>query len=275
MPAGRTDQMQQTGDIRAYNRYAWDLAVERKSVWTVPVDSETVAAARRGDWRISLTPTRAAPRHWFPVLRGANILCLAGGGGQQAPVLAAAGEAVGARVTVFDNSPRQLAQDSLVADREGLDLAIVEGDMRDLGAFDDGSFNLVVHPCANLFVPDVRPVWRECARVLAEGGVLMAGFVNPVLYLFDQDADSAAAPVVRHKLPYSDLFSIPESERNSYMRAGEALEFGHTLTDQIAGQLDAGLVLTGFYEDRWQGQPPAEFTDTYIATRSVKTDCHK
>ncbi len=267
--------MQQKGDIRAYNRFAWDLAVERKSVWTVPVDSGSVAAARRGEWQISLTPSKAVPRHWFPGLRGAEILCLAAGGGQQGPVLAAAGEAVGARVTVFDNSPRQLAQDRLVAESEGLRLAIVEGDMRDLGVFADGRFDLVVHPCANMFVPDVRPVWLECVRVLAEGGVLMAGFVNPVLYLFDQDADNGAAPVARHRLPYSDLTSISESERKSYMRAGEALEFGHTLTDQIAGQLDAGLVLTGFFEDRWEGQPPAEFTDTYIATRSVKTERYR
>lgn len=264
--------MQQTVDIRAYNRFAWDLAVERESVWTVPVDAETVSAARRGEWQISLTATKEVPAHWFPSLRGAEILCLAAGGGQQGPVLAAAAEEAGGRVTVFDNSPRQLAQDRRVAESEGLDLATVEGDMRDLGAFADGSFDLVVNPCSNLFVPDIRPIWRECARVLTESGVLMAGFVNPVLYLFDQDATGDAAPVARHKLPYSDLFSISESERKSYMRAGEALEFGHTLTGQIAGQLEAGLVLTGFYEDRWEGQPPAEFTDTYIATRSVKTD---
>ncbi len=267
--------MPPTADIRAYNRFAWDLAVERKSVWTVPVDAETIAAARRDNWQISLTPTKAVPRDWFPSLRGAQVLCLAAGGGQQGPVLAAAGESAGARVTVLDNSPRQLAQDRLVALREGLNLAIVEGDMRDLSAFADGCFDLVVNPCSNLFVPDVRPVWRECARVLAEGGVLVAGFVNPVLYLFDQDAHCEAAPVVRYKLPYSDLSSISESERDSYMRAGEALEFGHTLTDQIAGQLDAGLVLTGFYEDRWEGQPPADFTDTYIATRTVKAGWHR
>ena len=48
--------------------------------------------------------------------------------------------------------------------------------------------------------------------------------------------------------------------------------FGHTLADQIGGQLDAGLVLTGFHED-WQ--PHArfvieKFVPTFIATRSVK-----
>ena len=48
------------------------------------------------------------PRHWFPAsIKGTALLCLASGGGQQGPVLAAAG----ADVTVFDTSPRQLGRD--------------------------------------------------------------------------------------------------------------------------------------------------------------------
>ena len=81
------------------------------------------------------------------------MLCLASGGGQQGPILAAAG----ANVTVFDNSPRQLAQDRLVADREGLAIETVLGDMADLSAFPDARFDLIVHPVSNVFVPDVRP----------------------------------------------------------------------------------------------------------------------
>ena len=262
--------MEGSGKVQSINRNAWDRAVDRKSRWTVPVSREKVAAARRGSWEIVLTPTKAVPRGWFPDFRDAEILCLASGGGQQGPVLAAAGESAGARVTVLDISPRQLAQDRQVAEREGLGLVTVEGDMRDLSVFSEAMFDLIVHPCSNLFVPDVRPVWRECARVLKRGGVLMAGFVNPVIYMFDQKKIDAGVLEVRHELPYSDLTSISETERDSYIRAGEALEFGHTLTDQIGGQLDAGFVITDFFEDRWEGQPPAEYTDTYIASRAVK-----
>lgn len=253
-------------EIRRHNAQAWDRAVQRGSRWTKPVSPEAVAAARRGEWQILLTPSRPVPRAWFPPLEGADVLCLAGGGGQQGPILAAAG----ARVTVFDNSPQQLAQDRFVARREGLTLTTVEGDMCDLSVFEDASFDLIVHPTSNLFTPDVRPVWREAHRVLRKGGVLLAGFCNPVLYLFDQELADRGVFQVRHRLPYSDLTSLSETERSVYIAEGQPLEFGHTLTDQIGGQLDAGFILTGFYEDVWPGTPLNEFTPTYIATRSVK-----
>jgi len=42
--------------------------------------------------------------------------------------------------------------------------------MKDLAVFPVASFDLIFHPVANVFVPDVLPVWRECARVLRPGG---------------------------------------------------------------------------------------------------------
>ena len=129
-------------DVRSYNRHAWDRQVEKGNRWTLPVGPDVIAAARRGDWQLVLTPTRPVPREWFPKLAGEAVLCLASGGGQQAPVLAAAG----AVVTVLDNSPAQLAQDRLVAERERLDIQTLLGDMADLSAFADGAFGLIFHP---------------------------------------------------------------------------------------------------------------------------------
>ncbi len=53
---------------------------------------EIVARARGGQWQIILTPLKPVPEDWLGDVRGKNILCLAGSGGQQAPVLAAAGK---------------------------------------------------------------------------------------------------------------------------------------------------------------------------------------
>jgi len=254
-------------DVREYNRRAWDRQVEGGNEWTVPVGPEVIAEARRGRWSVLLTEQKPTPREWFPAeMRGLEVLCLASGGGQQGPTLAAAG----ARVTVLDNSPAQLAQDRMVASREGLELSTFEGDMADLSRFADESFDLVFHPVSNIFVPDVRPVWREAFRVLRRGGTLLAGFNNPAFYIFGWQEDEQAALEVKYSLPYSDVESLDEGAREKLLASGQPVEFSHTLEDQLGGQLGAGFHLTGLYEDRHRGPRLAEFMPTYIATRAVK-----
>ncbi len=258
-------------DVRAYNRNAWNKEVERENRWTVPVSSEAIAAARQGQWEIILTPTKPVPREWFPGLKGLDVLCLASGGGQQGPILAA----TGANVTVLDNSPRQLEQDRSVAERDSLTIITVEGDMADLSMLSDQTFDLIVHPVSNVFVPDVRPVWAEAFRVLRHGGALLAGFSNPAIYLFDYDlADSTGVLQVKYALPYSDLTSLTEEERKRYIDKGFPLEFSHSLEDQIGGQLAVGFVITGFYEDSYceeEGDIVASYMPTFIVTRAIKT----
>ncbi len=170
---------EQPENIRKYNQVMWDALVDLNDRWTVPVGAEVIARARRGEFSIVLTPAKPVPGEWFPNLQGCEVLCLASGGGQQGPVLAAAG----AKVTVLDNSPKQLEQDRRVAEREQLEITTVEGDMADLSVFEEASFDLIFHPCSNSFVPDVRPVWREAHRVLRTGGDLLSGFCNPIIYI--------------------------------------------------------------------------------------------
>ena len=254
-------------DVQGYNREAWDREVENGNQWTVPFGPEVIEAARQGQWEVLLTDQKYVPRAWFPEMVGADVLCLASGGGQQAPTFAAAG----ANVTVLDNSPRQLAQDRFVAERESLDIKTVQGDMRDLSAFADGSFDLIFHPVSNLFVPEVRPVWNEAFRVLRKGGALLAGFLNPVVYIFDLElADDTGEVRVRYSLPYSDATSRTEEELGRQMQRREPLEFSHTLEEQIGGQLEAGFLISGFYEDRHRDDPIAAHMPTYVATRAIK-----
>ena len=73
-----------------------------------------------------------------------------------------------------------------------------------------------------------------------------------------------------HALPYSDLVSLTEEERRPYIEQGEPFEFSHTLEDQIGGQLDAGFLLAGLYEDYSPGYVIADYMPSFIATRAIK-----
>ena len=78
-------------DITKYNKKAWDREVKIGNPWTVPVSSKEIAAARMGKFNLLLTPSQPVPADWFPPLAGCRVLCLASGGGQQEPILAATG----------------------------------------------------------------------------------------------------------------------------------------------------------------------------------------
>ena len=254
-------------DILSYNRAAWDKFVAQGNRWTVPVSSEEIALARRGQWSIVLTPCKPMPRDWFPDLDDLDVLALGSGGGQQGPILAARG----AHVTVFDNSPAQLAQDRMVAERDGLPLAVAQGDMADLSRFMPESFDLIVHPCSNLFVPDVRRVFREAYRVLRRGGALLSGFCDPILFAIDPELEKQGIAQLKYTIPYSDVTSLSDEERRRYTEPGEPLAFGHTLEDQIGGQTDAGFVIAGFYGDRHvDDDVVSRFMPCFGATRAVK-----
>ncbi|HUZ11697.1 MAG TPA: class I SAM-dependent methyltransferase [Caulobacteraceae bacterium] len=255
--------------VQRLNQEGWDRRVAEQDVWTRPVAPEEIGRARRGDWSVRLTPNRPAPRDWFGEVACRDILCLASGGGQQGPILAAAG----ARVIVFDASPKQLAQDEAVARREGLALVTRQGFMHDLSAFEDGRFDLIFHPVSNAFAPDIEPVWRECFRVLKRSGALLAGFMNPIVYIFDAEAQERGELVVRHPLPYADILDLAPEALERVIARDHTVEFSHSLESQIGGQLQAGFVLTHLFEDKDLGAPDtgrSHYFPTCLATRALK-----
>ena len=249
-------------DIVKHNSMAWDQYVDKKDRWTIPVSEQELKEAKKGNWKIVLTPTTAVPHEWFPDLKTAKVLGLASGGGQQGPILAA----LGADVTIFDNSQKQLLQDKTISDQFDLGIKTIQGDMRDLSVFPDNSFDLIFNPCSILFVKELQLIWNECFRVLKPNGVLMTGLINPISFQLEEVELNLQ---VVYKQPFSDLESLPPEKLAELKNNNEALSFGHSLEDQIGGQLKAGFLLTAMFEDDWNGaEKMDEFFPSFIATRA-------
>ncbi|MBO4678134.1 MAG: class I SAM-dependent methyltransferase [Lachnospiraceae bacterium] len=247
------------------NSRIWDERSENSDQWSIPVTTEVIDEARKGNWSIVLTPVKPVPRDWFPEdMRGKRILCLASGGGQQGPVLAA----TGADVTVYDNSKGQLEKDAFVAKRDGLTIKTVQGNMQDLSMFADASFDVIVHPWSNNYVDDIQPVWRECARVLKKGGVLMAGFGSPLEYIFDIEKFEKGILEPKYSIPYADIDHLDDPKVKEIAES-EGFSWGHTLEEQIQGQISAGFVIAGFYEDRGCALLD-KYINTSMATKALK-----
>lgn len=249
-------------DINAKTIDRW---IEEGWEWGKPIDHETYHKATQGDWDVALTPLKAVPHDWFGELKGKKVLGLASGGGQQMPIFAA----LGAECTVLDYSEKQLESEKLVAEREGYAIRIVRSDMTKPLPFKDGEFDLIFHPVSNCYVREVKPIWRECFRVLKPGGLLLSGvdfFINHIV-------DDEEREIVNH-LPFDPLSN--EEQRKQLEEADAGMQFSHTLEEQINGQLEAGFTLLNLYEDtNGEGRLHELNIPSYLAMRSRKPEGEK
>lgn len=244
------------------NSHTIDRWVEEGWEWGQPISHETYEKARAGAWEIYLTPTKPMPRTWLPELRGARVLGLASGGAQQMPLLTAAG----ASCAVLDFSEKQLESERMVAQREGYAIEIVRADMTKPLPFADESFDVIVHPVSNCYVEQVKPIFRECFRILKRGGILVAGLDNGVNFLVDDDEMT-----IVNRFPFNPLKNPEQMEQ--LRRDDSGVQFSHTLDEQIGGQLEAGFVLTDLYEDtNSEGRLCEMNIPSFFATRAVKRE---
>ncbi|GAB2547743.1 class I SAM-dependent methyltransferase [Gracilibacillus alcaliphilus] len=225
------------------NEQLWDRWSQEGDQWTRPISSEEFQQAQQGNWHVLLTPTIPVPKEWFGSLHGKRVLGLASGGGQQGPIFCA----LGADVTIMDQSAAQLATEKAVAEREGYDIELVKADMTQRFPFDNDSFDLIFHPVSNTYVEELASIWEECYRVLRQGGRLLTGFTNPEIYMFNEVEKLEDIRLV-HPLPYNPLKDFTDAEREAIIKE-EGLQFSHTMETQIRGQLQAGFLLKDFYED--------------------------
>ena len=97
--------------------------------------------------------------------------------------------------------------------------------------------------------------------------------MNPMVYIFDAEAQARGDLIVRFRLPYADVVDLRSRDLQRTIERDHTVEFSHSLETQIGGQLQAGFVLTHLYEDKDNGSPAAgrsQYFPTCIATRALK-----
>lgn len=244
-------------DINAMTIDRW---IEEGWEWGIPISHDEYVKATNGEWDMLLTPTKFVPHEWFGALKGKRVLGLASGGGQQMPIFAA----LGAECTVLDYSEKQLESERMVSQREGYSIEVIRADMTKPLPFADETFDLIFHPVSNCYVEEVKPIYKECYRILKHGGVLLAGLESGINYLVNDDET-----MIVNTMPFNPLKN--EAQRRQLEESDCGMQFSHTIEEQIGGQLEAGLVLTGIYGDtNGEGRLHEMNVECYLATRAVK-----
>ncbi len=255
-------------DYVSYNQDRWDrISSKQGNSYTVPISHEEFLRVKNSFLEVSLTVGKMVPLEWFEKARGKKLLGLACGGGQQGPIFAAHGY----NTTIMDFSQEQLAKDRLVAERENIDLQAVQADMTNPFPFEDESFDIIFCPVSNVYIEDLTNMWQESYRVLKKGGLLMVGYMNPWIYVFDgddvwDDLDKPLEP--KYSLPFNSRRLEAAGELAINPKYG--YEFSHTLEEQIGGQLKAGFAMIDFYESKDSRNRLTQFGTDYLANLSIK-----
>ena len=181
-------------------------------------------------------------------LEGARVLGLAAGGGWD-PIIFAK---LGAQTTVFDISPTQLKTVRELAARQRVTVKLVRGNMKDLSAFADGSFDVVWHCHSLVFIDDAVRVLKEVGRILAAGGTYLLSTMHPTtLRLYNTYKDGGWRP----KIPYFSDKPVPyASEWDMTWTWGRkrvvapTIEFGHRFETIVNGMVAGGMVVDGMWE---------------------------
>ena len=247
--------MKELDEIARKNQADWDLNVtegERNTVPCLNLDADAYrdyAAGRSPTWP-SMECEDAPEGIVLKDVRDRDVLCLASGGGQQSAQLGL----LGARVTVLDLCAGQLEADRRATDHYGYELSTVQGDMRDLSAFADQSFDHVLQGISLVFVPDLRQVYGEVWRVLRTDGLYAAAHCNPATcpMCFEGPKNGWDGTGYRIAEPYCGGPIRVDGDGHENMIEGEPSgEHRHLYRDIFNGLIDTGFAILKVWDAQW------------------------
>lgn len=218
-------------EIAGYNQARWKALAQANALFTRPKLNLNAESARK----------IVDADEKFGDLEGKNVLCLAGGGGQQSAAFAV----LGANVSVFDLSAEQLERDKEVAKHYQKEIKIFQGDMRNLDCFETAGFDIVYHAYSLNFVPDAVEVFRQVTRILRIGGLYCFSCANPFLMGMSQNDWNGEGYILKkayfsdEKISYDDQDWV--YDKNKHEPIPNPVEYRHSLSDLING-----LVQTDF-----------------------------
>jgi ubiquinone/menaquinone biosynthesis C-methylase UbiE len=226
--------------VNRFNKDRWEALVKADALFSRPWLSETSESARQ----------RLDPLGQFGNLSGKEVLCLAGGGGQQAVAFALNGS----HVSVLDISEGQLQRDIEAARHYGYVLHTFQGDMRDLSMFNSAVFDIVSQPYSLNFVPDCREVFMQVASVLRSGGLYSFWAANPFASGLGTHSWNGRAYEVSSlyqqgkELQYEDEAWVFPTASSSPTPPGPR-EYRQLLSTLLNGLVDSGFALLHMQEE--------------------------
>ncbi len=218
--------------VESQNAQVWDRLAREQAALARPARDEDFA-----------NPLQTIdPLGWLEgSIAGRKVLCLAAGGGRQSALYAAA---AGAEVTVLDISREMLALDTAVAAERKLPVRTVEGSMLDLSMFAPGEFDIVIQPVSTCYVPDVREVYHQVARITRPAGIYVSQHKSPTSLQTELRPSGEGYALVE---PYYRTGPLPPAEQ-SRLRESGAQEFLHRWEELLGGMCQAGFVIEDFIE---------------------------
>jgi SAM-dependent methyltransferase len=229
-------------DYRSVNREGWSRLARQGNDSSRSIGDYELANAR--EW--------LDYDHLIPWGEVRSVLCLACGGGQQAPMFAS----LGYNVVCADLCPQQLEIDRQTAQRHGLEIECVEADMLDLSVLYGRDFDLAYQAISSCYIPDIRRLYVEISRVLRPYGFYRVEHWSPIsMQLGDDGWTGRGYELTRPCISgYMYKWTGADEAQDGPV---ECLHYIHSLGDMVGGLCEAGFHIHGYSE-----RPTADLKQT-------------